>query len=954
MEPERADEEELLKVINKIHTVEAQGKLISLVKDNNQLLESPILSSIQPRIGKEFNYSDLENNKNTLLVTVRKQLLELAVEERRRDLKNAENKLNVLNQNRNEDDIRRLNDKLQARTSKIKNRINEKMNKKVQFHTNNDQVINFTTHCPTRKKKRIMKSKEAKRRNRQKYKENQKTKRRDRMKAKVEEIIRNNLVINLSNIEIPDQVYLYLAKGLNFVPSCKTNIHSLKFDTQNFIRKLEWKAFFTEHPELRNNDNNSLHSNLFVESNKHPDFQHTCIEKVKTKLFGWIANHNFNDPKNNLTPAEIEGQKWILEKLNEKKIFVTKADKGGATLIMNYDTVIEEINKELFNQDKYEVLEEKADAHCETITKNIKKMVIDLSKKKIINDKDKTLITGLNKNNNMKHSPEYRPETPYIYPLFKIHKLDQEQINNKVTPPSRMVNAAKYGPLYRVEKWISPYLTSASQSYCKNEYIQDTPHLTELIKEFNAMEKQPNQQINLFTIDVEKLYPSIKPNLAIEALNDMLNLDESLDDNTKTLIETFMKFILEEAFVTYQNICFKAKVGIATGGCNSRQIADIFLQWLLFKKIKPKLKHWNKVVFWKRFIDDGIGLWTGTENEFNEFIKALNKESQKYGINFPTKEVQFGKSVNFLDLTIYIDDYNKIHHKLYIKPTDARSYLNPGSFHPSHVFNSIPFSQMIRVIKRNTKDESCKDDLDLLKADLIKSGYSEDLLVTMKKKAFERVKTPKPKPSMDNNTIIFSVDYFADFSSFKKIIKDVEQDIKAVFGNISVMVATRKCSSVGNLVVKNKPLCIPDNINTDSQKCGTAKCKICPLMISTNSVKINNKKLSIPQNVNCKTKGVIYLCICNKCNDNSAYFGQTVQKQQDRMSGHREKFCIDKYKKSSLSMHSYDTHDGDLTLADFSIAIVKKVPPRRLNREEYIFIDKFDTQTKGLNRYQVI
>ena len=75
----------------------------------------------------------------------------------------------------------------------------------------------------------------------------------------------------------------------------------------------------------------------------------------------------------------------------------------------------------------------------------------------------------------MKHSPEYRPETPYIYPLFKVHKLNQEQLINKVTPPNRMVNAAKHGPLYRMEKWMSPFLTSSSQIYCKSEYIKDTP-----------------------------------------------------------------------------------------------------------------------------------------------------------------------------------------------------------------------------------------------------------------------------------------------------------------------------------------------------------------------------------------------------------------------------------------------------------------------------------------------
>ena len=72
------------------------------------------------------------------------------------------------------------------------------------------------------------------------------------------------------------------------------------------------------------------------------------------------------------------------------------------------------------------------------------------------------------------------------------------------------------------------------------------------------------------------------------------------------------------------------------------------------------------------------------------------------------------------------------------------------------------------------------------------------------------------------------------------------------------------------------------------------------------------------------------------------------------MSGHRDKFNMGKYKKSALSMHAYDTHGGDLTLEDFRVAVLKKVPPRRLNREEFILIDKFDTLTKGLNRYQVV
>ena len=37
----------------------------------------------------------------------------------------------------------------------------------------------------------------------------------------------------------------------------------------------------------------------------------------------------------------------------------------------------------------------------------------------------------------------------------------------------------------------------------------------------------------------------------------------------------------------------------------------------------------------------------------------------------------------------------------------------------------------------------------------------------------------------------------------------------------------------------------------------------------------------------------------------------------------------------------------------FTVAVVKKVSPQRLRREEYSFIDKYQTKSLGLNRYRV-
>ena len=105
--------------------------------------------------------------------------------------------------------------------------------------------------------------------------------------------------------------------------------------------------------------------------------------------------------------------------------------------------------------------------------------------------------------------------------------------------------------------------------------------------------------------------------------------------------------------------------------------------------MRPNIDLIQSIRLWKRFIDDCFGAWRGTKRAFYNFVLKLNSETQRYGIKFPLKEVQFGKSVHFLELQNYLDDNNTIHYRSYTKPTDAKRYLNPNSFHPAAVFKSI-------------------------------------------------------------------------------------------------------------------------------------------------------------------------------------------------------------------------------------------------------------------------
>ena len=352
---------------------------------------------------------------------------------------------------------------------------------------------------------------------------------------------------NLSSIEIPDTAFLYLAKGLNFVESKKASKADLLYDTQEFLRKLEWKAFFHENPQEDHFEDDE-HRDLRIPSRKHPEgYQNAILDDIKMKLKGFVANFIPENPKANLTAAEQRGKSWIKKEIEKENIFITKADKGGATLILDYKVALRCVNKALDNKENFTVSQLSETEKMLEVQRTIRQEVLVLTTSGEISERDKTLITGLNENNNLKHAHCFKPVVPYVYPLFKIHK----QITNKVTPPIRLVHATKEGPLYRLEKWVSPYLTEVSRKFCEKEFILDSPALINVIKGLNysgiLTRTRGGENIRLFTLDVINLYPSIDPAFALKSLKEALG-SCTLDTRKCATVQTFTEIIFKNAF----------------------------------------------------------------------------------------------------------------------------------------------------------------------------------------------------------------------------------------------------------------------------------------------------------------------------------------------------------------------------------------------------------------------
>ena len=110
-------------------------------------------------------------------------------------------------------------------------------------------------------------------------------------------------------------------------------------------------------------------------------------------------------------------------------------------------------------------------------------------------------------------------------------------------------------------------------------------------------------------------------------------------------------------------------------------------------------KCWSKYCF----IDDIFLLWTGTLEEFNDFLVAINKlhPTIKFTASFDYEK----KSTTFLDMTISVIN-GVIHTDLYKKETDKVQYLLPSSCHPSHIFTNIPYSLALRLVRICSDEET--------------------------------------------------------------------------------------------------------------------------------------------------------------------------------------------------------------------------------------------------------
>ena len=366
-------------------------------------------------------------------------------------------------------------------------------------------------------------------------------------------------VINLSNKKFSVYQFQLLNKGLNFCPTPGYyNKNDLMKNLNTFTRRIKLKAHFGS-----SNTTNKTENEIFKgKSNKTwtpPNTHHT----VKTYIDAITKDIKESEtvkppiPKSNLSKLEQTAIKQLQER---DDIVITKADKGGATVIMDVNDYIKEAERQLNDTEYYKKLDKDPTA---THAKLVNDAVERFKKSKEIPEK---IADGLKTE---------KTRTPKFYIQPKIHKEGN---------PGRPVISSVECHTSNISKYVDFHLQPIVQSL--PSYVKDTTDFLNKIKNIGDI---PEESI-LVSLDVKSLYTNIPNKEGVFAVKQALEkLPPALKKVSTKVITTFLFLIL-----TLNNFIFNCKHYLQRKGCAMGTVcaptyANIFMGHFEDTYIYPKI-----------------------------------------------------------------------------------------------------------------------------------------------------------------------------------------------------------------------------------------------------------------------------------------------------------------------------------------------------------------------------
>ncbi|XP_063077568.1 uncharacterized protein LOC134467623 [Engraulis encrasicolus] len=641
------------------------------------------------------------------------------------------------------------------------------------------------------------------------------------------------------------------------------------------------------------------------------------VERDINALTKKSGKHN---TKWNLTKVE---RKALDELKDNTDIVVKSADKGGAIIVQNAKDYAAEALRQLNNDYFYQ---------------HLSRNPLD----EFIKERDMLLDNAIENKWLSKNQYEFlrvlHPVTPVFYLLPKVHKRLQN-------PPGRPIVASKNSLTEPLSQFVDVVIKDIVKTL--PSYISDTRDVLKLLSNITIPDN-----VYLVTFDVESLYTNIPHEGGLEAMAHYL---ESQDDGLPTeLLLNMTRFILKSNYFLFNNKYFLQVQGTSMGSPFAPNYANLFMGLWEEKHIFNNNPFKDNLLIFKRFIDDILLVFTGSEHDLSLFNKYINDThpNLKFTMEYSSTKI------HFLDLEITLHN-NMLETSIYRKETDRNTILHASSFHPDHIVKNIPYGQFVRLKRICSNDE----DFEVKANDMAKRfrdrGYDETVIDQARGRASHKNRSEllNPAPKTSDSVVTF----------VKRIINKHWKLLKCDPSLNHLPDKPRFCfkrgKNIKDLVVSSMYQEVPTPSTTSwlskplfgNYRCG--KCAHCSNTVDTKTFTHphTGEKYNIKQFINCVSTHVVYML---KCPCGLMYIGQTKRNLKLRIAEHKASIRNGNME-YAIARHYKDRNHGSATTLRF-VGIERVMPnPRggdlikQLLKREAHWIHKLNTvEPHGLNEKQ--
>lgn len=656
---------------------------------------------------------------------------------------------------------------------------------------------------------------------------------------------RENVLVLAKGFSLSESQKELLNRGLTFVPTLdidKNQKAQLKLDLQNYHRRIKLAMYFKgaeqqEIPRFREA------SNWMPPPEKLPPEVHLLVEKDNI-----IFNEHYKPCKEkfNLSREEV---KALRELMHNKHIVIKPADKGSMVVILSREQYIQEVERQLNDTVYYRKLTQPI--YKQTIPL-VTEILDRLKEKKFINAKQRQYLKGSSE-----------PRERRFYTLPKIHKEPEKWTVPFEVPPGRPIVSDCESETYRIAEYLDFYLNPLSTKH--PSYVKDTYDFIDMVKKI----KIPANSY-FFSMDVDALYTNIDIQSGLNSVQKVFKKYPDPNRPDEELLQLLDINLSRNDFVFNEKYYLQIK-GTAMGKKFAPAYANIFMaNWEeeVFAKCQQKPTHYL------RYLDDIWGIWTGSREEFEQFLAILNSHDASIKLKYEISQ----ESITFLDTTVYkrpgFADNNQLDIKVFFKKTDTHALLFKTSFHPAHTFRGIVKSQLLRFRRICTRDDDFMEAVRLLFKALRERGYSRPFLRHC-------LKTFHIRKERDHKKMIPLI---TSFSSISRILHDkVKNNFQEIIAsqdiipNSKVISAYRRQKNLCDWLVraKLKPLQQQKKTLLEGQ--------------FSRRTYIQNQKtktfFKISQHFSPRSSNCVYVIFCSKCG--IQYVGETSNSLSTRMVQHR-------------------------------------------------------------------